>query len=87
MAGILSAQAWLFKEALENPSHGQWSDVVARLSMGQSCKNRDFPELPEYLLARGYCAAPSRNRETLIKPPISGDTCLIFANETSLSHF
>jgi len=26
-------------------------------------------------------------KETLIKPPISGDTCLIFANETSLSHF
>jgi hypothetical protein len=29
--------------------------------LGQSCKNRDFPELPEYSLARGYCAAPSRN--------------------------
>jgi hypothetical protein len=27
------------------------------------------------------------SRETLIKPPISGDTCLIFANETSWSHF
>jgi predicted tellurium resistance membrane protein TerC len=35
---------------------------------------------------RSDCPA-SAPKETLIKPPISGDTCLIFANETSLSHF
>jgi tRNA(fMet)-specific endonuclease VapC len=38
-------------------------------------------------ICRHYAEQATALKETLIKPPISGDTCLIFANETSLSHF